>query len=87
MTGQPAPKPPAVVSSASTAPASAELTREAIEHAARLLAPYVGPISSVLAKRAAQRADSLRAFYLLLAEHVDGELERVRFLHESGFAA
>jgi anti-sigma28 factor (negative regulator of flagellin synthesis) len=88
-TGHAPPQPSGLVSGAgkTAAPGSPELTREAIEHAARLLAPYVGPISSVLAKRVAQRADSLRAFYRLLAEHVDDETQRARFLHESGFAA
>ena len=57
----------------------------AIAQAARLLAPYVGPIANVLAKRAAPRADSLRAFYLLLAEYVESKNDRASFLRAAGF--
>jgi hypothetical protein len=62
-----------------------EITSAAIDHAARVLAHYIGPISGVLAKKAALRADSLRALYLLLAEHVDRKPERDRFLQDAGF--
>jgi serine/threonine protein kinase len=67
-----------------TVPASPELTPAALDHAARLLAPHVGPIAPVLVKKEALRADSLRALYLLLAEHVGGDTERARFLREAG---
>jgi len=78
------------LSSASSAPSAApgskqEITPAAIDHAARVLAHYVGPISGVLAKRAARRADSLRALWLLLAEHVESTEERDRFLRDAGF--
>ncbi|HXY06438.1 MAG TPA: protein kinase [Terriglobales bacterium] len=62
-----------------------EITPAAIDHAARVLAHYVGPISGDLAKKAAQRADSLRTLYLLLAEHVKSKQERARFLRDAGF--
>jgi serine/threonine protein kinase len=62
-----------------------ELTPAAITHAAQLLARHVGPLAGVLAKRAAPRADSLRALYLLLAEHVENKKERSRFLRDGGF--
>jgi serine/threonine protein kinase len=61
-----------------------ELTSAAVDRAAHLLARHVGPIAGVLAKRAAQRADSLRALYLLLAEHVENKKERSRFLRDAG---
>jgi nucleotidyltransferase/DNA polymerase involved in DNA repair len=64
-----------------------ELTPAAIDRVARMLARYVGPISGVLAKRAAQRADSLRALYLLLAEHVESKADRDRFLRDGGFSS
>jgi serine/threonine-protein kinase len=67
------------------AASGSELTPAAIDRAARMLARHVGPISRVLAKRAAQRADSVRAFYLLLAEHVESKTERARFLRDAGF--
>jgi len=62
-----------------------ELTPAAIDQAARVLAPYVGPISAVLVRKAAKRADSLRSLYLLLAEHVEAGARRVRFLRDAGF--
>jgi hypothetical protein len=66
-------------------PSAPEITAAAIERAARLLAPYVGPISGVITKKAAQRADSLGTFYLLLAEYVEDANERQRFLRNAGF--
>jgi len=64
----------------------AELTPATIDRAARMLARYIGPISGVLAKRAAQQADSLRTLYLLLAEDVESPAERARFLRDAGFS-
>ncbi len=69
----------------SAAQSAAELTPDAIRHAAELLARYVGPISRVLTERAVQRADSLRALYLILGEHLKDRAERARFLLEAGF--
>ena len=73
---------------AATAPetpaALTELTREAIERAAAMLARYVGPISGVLVKKAAPRAKSVSALYLLLAEHVETKADRARFLRDAG---
>ena len=62
-----------------------EITPAAIDHAARVLAHYVGPISGVLVRKAVQRADSLRTLYLVLAEHVKSKQERDRFLRDAGF--
>jgi serine/threonine protein kinase len=69
----------------SAAPRAAEITPDAIRHAAELLARYVGPISRVLTERAVPRADSLRALYLILGEHLKDRAERARFLLEAGF--
>jgi serine/threonine protein kinase len=69
----------------STAPRAAEITPDAIRHAAELLARYVGPISLVLTERTVPRADSLRALYLILGEHLKDRAERARFLLEAGF--
>jgi serine/threonine protein kinase len=69
----------------STAQREAELTPDAIRRAAELLARYVGPISRVLTERAVQRADCLRALYLILGEHLKAGPERARFLQEAGF--
>jgi serine/threonine protein kinase len=62
-----------------------DLTPAAIRHASELLARYVGPVSRILTERAAPRADSLHALYLLLAEHLQDRAERARFLLEAGF--
>ncbi len=64
---------------------AAELTPEAVRHASDLLARYMGPISRVLGERAAQRVDSLRALYLMLAKHLEDDDERAQFLREAGF--
>jgi eukaryotic-like serine/threonine-protein kinase len=80
--------PPAPAPKAQPAPVAdsrSELTPAAVAQAARLLAPHVGPIANVLAKRTAQRADSLRSFYLLLAEYVEGKNDRAKFLRAAGF--
>ncbi len=63
----------------------AELTAAAVERAARLLAQYLGPLSGMLTRRAAQRAHNLRAFYLLLAEHISKQSDRDQFLQDAGF--
>jgi eukaryotic-like serine/threonine-protein kinase len=78
-------EPPQLVAIAARANPSSLLTPAAIEHAASLLAPHVGPISALLARKAAQRADSVRSLYLLLAEHVEPGPKRIRFLQDAGF--
>ena len=81
------PATPQVEDSAAGASAASrdELTPAAVERAARLLAPYVGPISIVLAKKASQRTNSLHTLCTLLAQHIEKESERVRFLQDAGF--
>jgi serine/threonine-protein kinase len=80
------PPPPAAPLAAALNPMTPlGITPEAIDHAARALATHVGPISGVLARKAALRADSLRSLYLLLAEHVQNGKDRRRFLRDAGF--
>ena len=55
-----------------------------IGKAAELAARYLGPISRVLAERAARHADSLRGLYEILAGHLK-ENERAQFLHDAGY--
>jgi serine/threonine protein kinase len=62
-----------------------ELTPDSIRRAAELLARYLGPISKILTERAAKRADSLQALYLILGGHLKDGPERARFLQEAGF--
>lgn len=59
------------------------LASEEIETGARRLAKHVGPIASVLARKAAQKAPDLNTFYNLLADHVPPEA-RAAFLREAG---
>ena len=61
------------------------ITPEAIDHAARMLAAHVGPISGVLAKKAARKADSLQSLYRILSEHVQNSQDRRQFLRDAGF--
>jgi serine/threonine-protein kinase len=61
-----------------------EITPAAIEQAARRLAAHLGPIATVLARKDAKRAVTLREFYGLLAQHVTNASDRERFLKEAG---
>ena len=63
-----------------SAPLATSITPAAVEQAAHFLAAHLGPIASVLARKEAQRAASLRDFYDHLAEHVADAAERERFL-------
>lgn len=62
------------------------LPPELLQGTQQRLAVYVGPIASVLVKRAAKVAADRSGFYRLLAEQVPGGAERARFLKEVGEA-
>jgi serine/threonine protein kinase len=64
--------------------APGEITPAAIEQAARRLAAHLGPIASVLARKDAKRAATLRNFYEFLSEHLADPKDRERFLKEAG---
>jgi len=81
----PQPQPAGPLSSAVNPVSPLGITPEAIDHAARMLAAHVGPISGVLAKKAARKADSLQSLYRLLSEHVQNSKERRQFLRDAGF--
>jgi tetratricopeptide (TPR) repeat protein len=81
----PQPQPAGPLSSAMNPVSPLGITPEAIDHAARMLAAHVGPISGVLAKKAARKADSLQSLYRLLSEHVQNSKERRQFLRDAGF--
>jgi len=66
-------------------PQGARLNPGDISKAVELMAHYVGPISGILAERAARRADNLRGFYLILASHLNEGDERSKFLTDAGF--
>jgi serine/threonine protein kinase len=63
----------------------ADLTPEVVRRASDLLARYLGPVARILAERAVPRADTVKSFYVLLADHLHNETERSRFLREAGF--
>jgi eukaryotic-like serine/threonine-protein kinase len=56
-----------------------------VDRAAGRLAPYVGPIAKVLAKKAAAQAHDLKALYQRLAENLVDPEERAEFLKNSGY--
>jgi serine/threonine protein kinase len=64
---------------------SAVLTPAAVRHATEILARYLGPLSRVLTERAAKTAPNVRALYALLANHLQDQKERAKFLREAGF--
>jgi serine/threonine-protein kinase len=60
-----------------------DIDPQSLERATHILARYVGPIASILVKRAATRAHGIEELYLSLAERVD-ENKRAQFLKECG---
>ena len=59
------------------------LTAEITQRASQLLARYMGPIASVLTRRAAQTAADEAQLYAILAEKLTDTTERERFLKEA----
>jgi serine/threonine-protein kinase len=56
-----------------------------IDKAASRLAPYLGPIAKVMAKKSAAQASDLKALYQRLAENLADPKERAEFLKNSGY--
>ena len=63
-----------------------DIDPQSLERAIHILARYVGPIASVLVKRAATRARSVEELHLSLAERVE-EDKRAQFLKECGLVS
>ena len=59
------------------------LTTEITQRASKLLARYIGPIATVLTRRAAQTAADEAQLYSILAEKLTDTVERERFLKEA----
>jgi serine/threonine-protein kinase len=59
------------------------LTAEVTQRASQLLARYIGPIATVLTRRAAQTATDEAQLYAILAEKLTDTAERERFLTEA----
>lgn len=64
------------------APSGPPLTEADVERAVKLLAPFVGPIAKVLAKRSAGQSVSRGDFAQRIAEHLERDADRERFLKQ-----
>ena len=61
------------------------LTPAELERATKLLIGYIGPIGKVVAKRAASEGVSRRDFFAKVADALDSDVTRERFMREAGF--
>jgi len=61
------------------------LTAVELERATKLLIGYIGPIGKVVAKRAASEGVSRRDFFTKVADALDSDATRERFMREAGF--
>ena len=61
------------------------LTAAELERATKLLIGYIGPIGKVVAKRAASEGVSRREFFTRVADALDNDATRERFMREAGF--
>ena len=57
-----------------------------VEQAASRLAPYLGPIARVVAKKAAAQTQDLRSLYLRIADSLANPEDRARFLKDAGYS-
>ena len=62
------------------------MTPAELEQATKLLATYIGPIARVVAKRAAAQGLSKRDFFNEVAQSLDSEAQRERFLREAAMS-
>ncbi|KIG01706.1 serine/threonine protein kinase [Burkholderia sp. MR1] len=67
-----------------TASAASSLDADDVRAAALKLAVYLGPIATIIAKREAARAPSLRALHERLAASISNEHDRARFQRDVG---
>lgn len=72
---------PAVAPLPAHAPSAASIVAaQTVERVSRQLAGYIGPISEVIAKRAAKNCSSIEEFYVLVAREIRAEADRAKFL-------
>jgi TIR domain len=57
-----------------------KIDAETIQRVSNELAAYIGPISEVVAKRAAKRCASVADFYEIAAQEIETEADRLKFL-------
>jgi serine/threonine-protein kinase len=60
------------------------LAQPTIDLATRQLAKYIGPIASVMVKKAAKQATSMQVFYTLLGDNISNLDERQKFFKDVG---
>jgi len=72
-------------SSAAAAVTSTQFEPQTIERISKELATYIGPISSVIVKQAAKRCSSIEDLCIKVAEEIEAEPERARFLKSCRF--
>ncbi len=60
------------------------LDQAVMDTAEQKLTPYIGPIAKVMVKRAAKATGNRHEFFRILADNLQTEQERLRFLHEVG---
>jgi serine/threonine-protein kinase len=63
--------------------ADSPLTPVELEHATRVLTQYIGPIARVVTKRAAAAGVSRNDFLRQVAQSLDTDAKRERFLREA----
>jgi serine/threonine-protein kinase len=63
-----------------------QITQDTIDKAVLELTLFLGPIAKVLARRAAVQCSSRQQFYLVLAENLEDDRDRQRFLQSVGIA-
>jgi serine/threonine-protein kinase len=68
-------------------PSSPPLTQADVDRATHLLANYIGPIARVVTKRAASAGIGRREFFDAVAQSVENDVQRERFLREVAAAA
>ena len=64
----------------------ATMSDQDLERATRILTTFIGPIAKVVAKRAAGPNVSRRDFFARVAQSLDTEAQRERFLREAGMS-
>jgi hypothetical protein len=69
--------------SASATAAVVVIDAKTMERVTRALAAHIGPIAEVVVKRAAKRCSSVEDFYDCVANEIENEADRARFLKSS----
>ncbi len=70
-----------------TASIAASIAPQTLDRLSHELAPYLGPIASVIVKRAARRCNSVEELCATVAREIDSETDRIRFLKAVGLKA